>query len=134
MLAAVRAIDGFDRRRPFRPWLHRIVVNRSLDWVKARQHRPEVSGDLAAGAEAALAIADAHAGLVDEDLRRRVRASHLTTLGRGRVRRRDYAGAREALAQAAELAPPGPRERALAAALNVPGVRAGLGRRSPFGR
>jgi RNA polymerase sigma-70 factor, ECF subfamily len=52
MLAAVRAIDGFDRRRPFRPWLHRIVVNRSLDWVKARQRRPEVSGDLAAGGEA----------------------------------------------------------------------------------
>jgi len=52
MLAAVRAIDGFDRRRPFRPWLHRIVVNRSLDWVKARQRRPEVSGDHAAGAEA----------------------------------------------------------------------------------
>lgn len=52
MLAAVRAIDGFDRRRPFRPWLHRIVVNRSLDWVKARQRRPEVSGDHAARAEA----------------------------------------------------------------------------------
>jgi RNA polymerase sigma-70 factor, ECF subfamily len=52
MLAAVRAIDGFDRRRPFRPWLHRIVVNRSLDWVKARQRRPEVSGELAAGTEA----------------------------------------------------------------------------------
>jgi RNA polymerase sigma-70 factor, ECF subfamily len=49
MLAAVRAIDGFDRRRPFRPWLHRIVVNRSLDWVKARQRRPEVSGEPAAG-------------------------------------------------------------------------------------
>jgi RNA polymerase sigma-70 factor, ECF subfamily len=52
MLSAVRAIDAFDRRRPFRPWLHRIVVNRSLDWVKARQRRPEVSGELAAGAEA----------------------------------------------------------------------------------
>jgi RNA polymerase sigma-70 factor, ECF subfamily len=52
MLAAVRAIDAFDRRRPFRPWLHRIVVNRSLDWVKARQRRPEVSGELAAAAEA----------------------------------------------------------------------------------
>jgi RNA polymerase sigma-70 factor (ECF subfamily) len=52
MLAAVRAIDGFDRRRPFRPWLHRIVVNRSLDWVKARRRRPEVSGELVAGTEA----------------------------------------------------------------------------------
>lgn len=47
MLAAVRAIDGFDRRRPFRPWLHRIVVNRSLDWMRARARRPEVSTDLA---------------------------------------------------------------------------------------
>ena len=27
-LAAVRALDRFDRRRPFGPWLHRIVVNR----------------------------------------------------------------------------------------------------------
>ncbi|HEV3376039.1 MAG TPA: RNA polymerase sigma factor [Thermoleophilaceae bacterium] len=53
MLAAVRAIDGFDRRRPFKPWLHRIVVNRSLDWVRARQRRGEVGGELAAGAEAA---------------------------------------------------------------------------------
>jgi RNA polymerase sigma-70 factor (ECF subfamily) len=45
MLAAVRAIDRFDRRRPFLPWLHRIVVNRSLDWVRARQRRPETSVD-----------------------------------------------------------------------------------------
>jgi RNA polymerase sigma-70 factor (ECF subfamily) len=47
MLAAVRAIDQFDRRRPFRPWLHRIVVNRSLDWVRARRRRPEVSVQVA---------------------------------------------------------------------------------------
>jgi len=31
-LAAVRALDHFDRRRPFGPWLHRIVVNRAIDW------------------------------------------------------------------------------------------------------
>jgi RNA polymerase sigma-70 factor, ECF subfamily len=48
MLAAVRSIDGFDRRRPFRPWLHRIVVNRSLDWLRARARRPEVSVELVA--------------------------------------------------------------------------------------
>jgi RNA polymerase sigma-70 factor (ECF subfamily) len=47
MLAAVRAIEGFDRRRPFRPWLHRIVVNRSLDWLRARKRRPEVSVEVA---------------------------------------------------------------------------------------
>jgi RNA polymerase sigma-70 factor (ECF subfamily) len=31
-LAAVDALDRFDRRRPFGPWLHRIVVNRAIDW------------------------------------------------------------------------------------------------------
>jgi len=31
MLAAWRAIDRFDRTRPFRPWLMRIVVNAALD-------------------------------------------------------------------------------------------------------
>lgn len=33
-LAAIDALDRFDRRRPFAPWLHRIVVNRSLDWAR----------------------------------------------------------------------------------------------------
>lgn len=40
-LAALRAIDRFDRRRPFGPWLHRIVVNRAIDWTRARQLRGE---------------------------------------------------------------------------------------------
>jgi RNA polymerase sigma-70 factor, ECF subfamily len=40
-LAAVRALDRFDRRRPFGPWLHRIVVNRAIDWARARALRPE---------------------------------------------------------------------------------------------
>jgi RNA polymerase sigma-70 factor, ECF subfamily len=31
-LAAVDGLDRFDRRRPFAPWLHRIVVNRAIDW------------------------------------------------------------------------------------------------------
>jgi RNA polymerase sigma-70 factor, ECF subfamily len=47
MLAAIGALDRFDRRRPFRPWLHRIVVNRSLDWVRARRRRAEVSVEAA---------------------------------------------------------------------------------------
>ncbi|HSI97595.1 MAG TPA: sigma-70 family RNA polymerase sigma factor [Gaiellaceae bacterium] len=41
-LAAVRALDRFDRRRPFGPWLHRIVVNRAIDWARARRLRGEV--------------------------------------------------------------------------------------------
>jgi len=41
-LAAVRALDRFDRRRQFGPWLHRIVVNRAIDWSRARALRREV--------------------------------------------------------------------------------------------
>ena len=41
-LAAIRNLDRFDRRRPFGPWLHRIVVNRAIDWTRARKLRGEV--------------------------------------------------------------------------------------------
>src|SRR6476619_2487609 len=41
-LAAVRNLDHFDRGRPFGPWLHRIVVNRAIDWTRARKLRGEV--------------------------------------------------------------------------------------------
>src|SRR5438874_1425390 len=44
-LAALRALDRFDRRRPFGPWLHRIVVNRAIDWARARTLRAEISDD-----------------------------------------------------------------------------------------
>ena len=46
-LAAVRALDRFDRRRPFGPWLHRIVVNRAIDHTRARALRREVAGERA---------------------------------------------------------------------------------------
>jgi RNA polymerase sigma-70 factor (ECF subfamily) len=44
-LAAVRALDRFDRSRPFGPWLHRIVVNRAIDWARARSLRRELGVD-----------------------------------------------------------------------------------------
>jgi RNA polymerase sigma-70 factor (ECF subfamily) len=44
-LSAVRALDSFDRRRPFGPWLHRIVVNRAIDWARARALRREVGDE-----------------------------------------------------------------------------------------
>jgi RNA polymerase sigma-70 factor, ECF subfamily len=51
-LAAIRTLDRFDRRRPFGPWLHRIVVNRAIDWARARALRAEVGdGPLAAVSE-----------------------------------------------------------------------------------
>jgi RNA polymerase sigma-70 factor (ECF subfamily) len=44
-LAAVRSLDRFDRRRPFGPWLHRIVVNRAIDHARARKLRGETELD-----------------------------------------------------------------------------------------
>ncbi|MBA2359780.1 MAG: RNA polymerase sigma factor [Actinobacteria bacterium] len=52
-ISAIRTLDRFDRRRPFGPWLHRIVVNRAIDWARARALRPEV-GEAALG----LAVAE----------------------------------------------------------------------------
>src|SRR6266571_7770740 len=52
-LAAVRNLDRFDRRRPFAPWLHRIVVNRAIDWARARALRAEVGDDALAYAASA---------------------------------------------------------------------------------
>lgn len=42
-LSALSALDRFDRRRPFAPWLHRIAVNRAIDWSRARAVRHEVA-------------------------------------------------------------------------------------------
>jgi RNA polymerase sigma-70 factor (ECF subfamily) len=42
-LSAVRSLKRFDRRRPFGPWLHRIVVNRAIDWTRARAARRETT-------------------------------------------------------------------------------------------
>ena len=36
-IAALGALDRFDRRRPFGPWLSRIVVNRAIDHARSRR-------------------------------------------------------------------------------------------------
>jgi RNA polymerase sigma-70 factor, ECF subfamily len=51
-ISAVRALDTFDRRRPFGPWLHRIVVNRAIDWTRTRSLRREVGEDALASVAA----------------------------------------------------------------------------------
>jgi RNA polymerase sigma-70 factor, ECF subfamily len=51
-LAAIRALGRFDRRRPFGPWLNRIVVNRAIDWTRARALRREVTDDALGGVPA----------------------------------------------------------------------------------
>jgi RNA polymerase sigma-70 factor, ECF subfamily len=42
-LSALQRLDSFDRARPLAPWLHRIVVNRAIDFVRARAARREVA-------------------------------------------------------------------------------------------
>ena len=66
-LAAIRNLDRFDRRRPFAPWLHRIVVNRAIDWTRARKLRGEVElGDHYAAAVSEPGLAgDALARIAD---------------------------------------------------------------------
>jgi RNA polymerase sigma-70 factor, ECF subfamily len=45
-LAAIRSLDRFDRARPFGPWLNRIVMNRAIDWSRARSLRRETGAEL----------------------------------------------------------------------------------------
>ena len=59
-LAAIDALDRFDRRRPFGPWLHRIVVNRAIDWARAALRQSARSGR----------TTTRHAGPCDRGIRR----------------------------------------------------------------
>jgi RNA polymerase sigma-70 factor (ECF subfamily) len=64
-LAAVRALDRFDRTRPFGPWLHRITVNRAIDFARARSLRAESQWtDEDAGTDASLAMDEISAELL----------------------------------------------------------------------
>jgi RNA polymerase sigma-70 factor, ECF subfamily len=72
-LAALRALDRFDRARPFGPWLRTIVARRAIDAARARALRREVGDEALAvlpGREAAEGVADdvlaAVAALPDE--------------------------------------------------------------------
>ena len=40
-LAALGSLRRFDRRRPFRPWLHRIVTNKAIDHHRSLARRAE---------------------------------------------------------------------------------------------
>jgi RNA polymerase sigma-70 factor (ECF subfamily) len=74
-LAAVGALDRFDRRRPFAPWLRRVAVNRAIDHSRARSLRREVGVDaLVSRAAPTVAPADPEllAALGDLPLEQRV--------------------------------------------------------------
>jgi len=51
ILAAIGGLKRFRDSRPFAPWLHRITVNRAIDWTRAQARRREV--ELGGGNESA---------------------------------------------------------------------------------
>src|SRR3954449_1672201 len=72
-LAALGALERFDRKRPFGPWLRTIVARRAIDAARARAVRREVGPEplgVLPGSALAEGIADdvlaAVAGLPDE--------------------------------------------------------------------
>ena len=139
---ALEAAGGFASDVPYGVedwdlWLRLLAagatfVSEPAARVRYRRHGSGLTADLENLARGSLEIHERHAGLVAPGLRAVVRARDLTTLARGRIRRRDYAGARAALREAASHAPLPPRERALRVLLTLPGVRGALGRRRPY--
>lgn len=89
-LAALRALDRFDRRRPLGPWLHRIAVNRAIDHARARTLRREVDAEAldvpASESESALGgdLVDA-LGALDPDQRAVVVLRHLLEYTPGEI-------------------------------------------------
>jgi len=45
-LKAFRALNQFDTNRPFKPWLLRIANNSTLDYLRSKQNKEEVSLEL----------------------------------------------------------------------------------------
>lgn len=132
------AFDGaFAPAEDLELWLRLAAAGRRFSYspaaaVRYRRHPLGLTAGTARLADAQLRLREKHAALADQEARDRLRARDLAALADGRIRARDYAGARAALAQARELAAPAARERALAAALRVPGLRGALGRRDPY--
>jgi glycosyltransferase involved in cell wall biosynthesis len=100
--------------------------------ARVRRRPDSLSADVAELAEQKLLAQESHRALVDERTYRSARADLLRARAQGLVRRREYAAARAALAEAAELEPPPRRLRVTGALTRVPLVRSGLGRRSPY--
>jgi RNA polymerase sigma-70 factor (ECF subfamily) len=76
ILAGLGSLSSFDAERPFLPWLQRIAVNKTLDWLRARQRRPELVVEELGG------LATTHDELADSIARTALPEELMEALGR----------------------------------------------------
>src|SRR4051794_11865355 len=118
-------------------WLRLVAAGHAFVCAPAarilyRRHAGGLTADISRLAGAGLEIHARHGALVDTDTAANARANDLETLARGRIRERRYDDAKRALDEAAQIRAPARRERLLRTALQLPGARTLLGRRSPY--
>lgn len=60
ILSAIRSIAEFDPKRPLRPWIHRIAVNRSIDYLRKTDLGmvDDVVGQESSAADVAVGVTD----------------------------------------------------------------------------
>jgi len=140
--SAVKQVGGFGSDVPYGVedwdlWLRFVAAGATFVCepdarVRYRRHGSALTANLENLARGSLEIHERHADLVGSGVREESLARDLTTLARGRIRVRDYAGARAALREATTHAALPPRAQALRVLLTLPGVRGALGRRRPY--
>ncbi|WP_026910865.1 glycosyltransferase family 2 protein [Patulibacter minatonensis] len=135
-------VGGFDASLPQAEdldlWLRLLADDHGLvsvlgATVRYRRHPSGLTHDLVSLAESLLRVHRRHAGHVRETVARRAEAADRRGRAAGLARVGRYDEAREEYAAADALLPPLLGERLRAGVLAVPGLRARVGRRRPYG-
>jgi glycosyltransferase involved in cell wall biosynthesis len=133
---------GFDERLPQAEdldlWLRMLERDERLvcalgATVRYRRHPAGLTHDLVALADSLLHVHRAHAAHVRESVAQRATAADLRARAAGLTRLGCYADARVEYDRADELIPPLLGDRWRSAVLAVPGLRARVARRGPYG-
>ncbi len=100
--------------------------------IRYRRHEGGLTQDVERLAEAGLLVHERHAALVSPELAEYVKSRDLASLARGKIRRRDWKGARAAFKESAKLYEQPRRDRVTRTVAAVPGLRKRLGRRNSY--